>query len=516
MIGRSEKLARQVHRRDAIKRIAAAGVLASAGIDPTSSPAADRAVASDIVRFGAELEPLVRLIEDTPRGDCIEVLAHRLRSGLAYRQFLAALFLAGIRNVNPQPPGFKLHCVFVLHSAHQLSLDLAEEDRLLPLFWALDDFKSAQERDTEQGDFQLLEVAGQLPGTRHAWREFHAAMEAWDAPRADRAIAALARTRGAHEVIEGLWRYGARDYRNIGHKAIFTANAWRTLQTIGWRHAEPALRSLTLGLLDFGTDRRMNGFGFEDQCHAANSELARNALPELPAEWTTGGSADAVAAKEVLAAIREFRAVPASAAVAGMISDGTARSADAWEGILLAAGELMMRLPGILGVHCVTSANALHYAFRMSADPETRFYLLLQGVGWMAQFGRFMSAQDGFRDFSISGMSGSDVAEDAEEGAAEILALLASDPDRAARKAFGYAGAHSGATALVDAARSLICDKTDEVHHLKFAAAIFEDLALVDPRWQPHMLATATYYLRGSAHPDSEVVARAREALGLA
>ena len=143
MTGRSERSIRQVHRRDAIKRLAGAGVLASAGIDPTSSPAADKAVASDIVRYSAELEPLVRLIEDTPRDSCIEVLAHRLRSGLAYRQFLAALFLAGIRNVNPQPPGFKLHCVFVLHSAHQLSLDLPEEDRLLPLFWALDDFKSA-------------------------------------------------------------------------------------------------------------------------------------------------------------------------------------------------------------------------------------------------------------------------------------------------------------------------------------------------------------------------------------
>ncbi len=38
-----------------------------------------------------------------------------------------------------------------------------------------------------------------------------------------------------------MWEYGARDFRNIGHKAIYAANAWRTLQAIGWRHAEPVL-----------------------------------------------------------------------------------------------------------------------------------------------------------------------------------------------------------------------------------------------------------------------------------
>ena len=44
------------------------------------------------------------------------------------------------------------------------------------------------------------------------------------------------------------WRYGARDFRDIGHKAIFVANSYRTLVTVGWRHAEPILRSLAYAL----------------------------------------------------------------------------------------------------------------------------------------------------------------------------------------------------------------------------------------------------------------------------
>ncbi len=50
----------------------------------------------------------------------------------------------------------------------------------------------------------------------------------------------------------GPWgrRYGARDFREIGHKEIYVANSFRTLETIGWHHAEPVLRSLAYGLLD--------------------------------------------------------------------------------------------------------------------------------------------------------------------------------------------------------------------------------------------------------------------------
>ena len=53
--------------------------------------------------------PVVRLRglkRSFQQGDTIiEVLAHRIKNGLGYREVLAALFLAGIRNVSPQPPG---------------------------------------------------------------------------------------------------------------------------------------------------------------------------------------------------------------------------------------------------------------------------------------------------------------------------------------------------------------------------------------------------------------------------
>ena len=502
-------------RRDVLKKMTGAGALLT-GWAGSSDPlfAADPAPTPDIVRYTPEIEPLVRLMEQTPRERCFDMLAAQLQAGVSYRQLLAALFLAGIRNVNPQPPGFKLHCVFVIHSAHQLSLDAPLQERLLPLLWALDYFKQSQERDAAEGDFQLRDVVGPLPPTEKAWDEYHAAMESWDEPRADRAIAVLVRTRGAHEVMEGLWRYGARDYRNIGHKAIFAASSWRTLQTIGWQHAEPTLRSLTQGLLDFGAEQRRNGYRFADQCHLANRELAKRTLPKLSGRWSASTRSDAMGAtKELVAAVREGQAVSASAAAAGMLSKEQVGAGAVWDAIHLAAGESMMRLPGILGVHCVTSANALHYAFRVSAHAETRLYLLLQAVGWMSQFANFMARDGEIKDFEIAGLEGADLAEDPVEGALEILDLVSKDPTRAARKAFQYAKAHAGAQEFKRAARSMLFAKAKESHDFKYAAAIFEDFSLVAPAWRPHMLATATYYLRGSDAPNSEVVERARDVL---
>src|SRR5580704_17103040 len=91
---------------------------------------------------------------------------------------------------------------------------------------------------------------GHLPGAGQAAQRFRDAMDNWDESGAERADAALTRTAGANEIYEMFWRYGARDFRDIGHKAIFVANSYRTLQTIGWRHAEPILRSLAFALLE--------------------------------------------------------------------------------------------------------------------------------------------------------------------------------------------------------------------------------------------------------------------------
>src|SRR5262245_45025263 len=181
--------------------------LSSALVSPLLISRADAEVTPDIVRFHPEMEPLVALLERTPRERCAEMVVEQLRRGVSYRQLLAALFLAGIRNVNPRPPGFALHCVFVIYAAHLISLEAPADARLLPLFYALDNFKASQERDAAQpsGDYTMRPITGSLSPSHRAKTEFAAAMEAWEPERAERAIVSLARDRGAGPVFEMLW-----------------------------------------------------------------------------------------------------------------------------------------------------------------------------------------------------------------------------------------------------------------------------------------------------------------------
>src|SRR5205807_9891045 len=115
-----------------------------------------------------------------------------------------------------------------------------------------DNFKVSQAKNKEEsGGWQMPAVEmSKLPPNHQAKQRFIEAMDNWDEEGADRAITALVRHASATEVIELFWRYGCRDFRDIGHKAIYAANSYRTLQTIGWRHAEPVVRSLAYAMLE--------------------------------------------------------------------------------------------------------------------------------------------------------------------------------------------------------------------------------------------------------------------------
>ncbi|MBI3698290.1 MAG: hypothetical protein HY238_26060 [Acidobacteria bacterium] len=501
-----------ISRRDVIHGLT--GALAA----PLLLSRADAEVTPDVVKFRPEIEPLVSLIERTPREKCAEMAVDQLRRGASYRQLLAALFLAGTRNINPQPPGFALHCVFVIHSAHLMSLEAPADSRLLPLFYALDDFKVSQERDAKQqsGDYTMREMRGILPSPERAAAEFSAAMAAWDFERAERAVVSLARHRSAGEVFAMLWRYGAGDYRNIGHKAIFVANACRTLQAIGWQHAEPVLRSLALGLLAFGKEQQVNGYAYNDQCYDGNLKRLKDTFPRLSDAWVIDHG-DPAATRSILATIRESIPDEACAEVAGRFVKGKTSAGTVWDAVHLAAAELRMRARGgaaLVGIHAVTSANALHYAYLAAPDPQDRFLLLLQAVGWMGQFRTWAGTrQDSLRPFSITDMEPGGDAAPLDRTLTETFAGIPSNPDASAARVFRLAKDLPARQAFLAAALRLTSAKVNEVHYYKYLAALIEDVPLVSPEWQPHLLAATVYYVKGSNDPEPAPMKRAREAL---
>jgi hypothetical protein len=470
------------------------------------------------MRYRPEIEPFVALIEQVPRAKAPQFLVEQLRRGTSYRQLMAALFLAGIRNVNPRPPGFALHCVFVIHSAHLISLEAPADSRLLPLFYALDNFKAAQERDAKQaaGDYSMRTISGALPKATAAAGELSAAMEAWDRGRAERAVVALARHRTPVETIDLLRRYGARDYRNIGHKAIFVANACRTLDVIGWENAEPVLRSLVLALLDFGVDQEVNGYRFENQCYAGNLRRAKESHPRLPATWGAEHG-DTAVTRTILDLWRSSTVEDACGDAAARLVKGSAVAGAVWDAVHLAAAELAMRCRGnaaIVGIHAVTSANALHQAYTASSAPNTRFLLLLQAVGWMSQFRTWAEArEENLRDSKITELEPSGGDSELDATLTEVFAGGPSKLDTSAGRVLHLARDSQARQTFLTGALRLTLSKADEVHYYKYLAALIEDIPRVSPEWQPHLTAAVLYYAKGSTAPDSALMMRVREAM---
>jgi hypothetical protein len=470
----------------------------------TKLPAAE--VGNTPVRLDPEVEPIVRLIEETPRNRLLEEVAERIRKGLSYRDVLAGLLLAGVRNVPPRPTvGFKFHAVLVVNSAHLASQASPDGERWLPLFWALDNFKQSQATTIKESGWRMGPVdEPHVPTAHEAKAAFAEAMETWDEAKADVAAAAVARTVSVNEAFELFARYGCRDFRDIGHKAIYVANAFRTLQTIGWRFAEPVLRSLAYALLQHEGDNPAKRDGAPDRPGRRNAELAK----KLRTTWADG-KLDSASTGEVLTSSRTASDAELSEKAAELVNNGTSPRS-VWDGLFAAAGELLMRQPGIVALHSLTSLNALHYAYQTSAVDDTRRLALLQAAAFVPLFRDAMKSRGKVGDAKIDELA---PAEKVTE-VGDVFATLSKDKTAAARMALGYLKrGPEVAREVVDAGRLLIFLKGNDSHDYKFSSAVMEDYASVSPAWRDRFLAASLFWLKGSAGPDAPLVKRARAAL---
>lgn len=476
------------------------------GLRPVS--AAELKRSKDIVSLQSDIEPIVRLLEETPREDVLGVFAKRIQNGLSYTEVLAALQLAGVRNVEPRPSvGHKFHTVLAVNSTHLASLSSPPETRWLPLFWGLDYFKSAAARDVrERGDWTMQPVdESAVPPAHKANRQFQTAMENWDLAAADAAVAQLARSAGANEVYEMMFRYGARDFRSIGHKAIFVANSRRTLQCIGWRHAEPILRSLTYALLMHEDGNPKDRDADADKPWRRNLKLVQT----IREDWRNG-NADRDATEELVAHLRTATHEEACDQIVKQLNAGVSPQS-VWDGLFVFAGELLMRQPGIVALHANTTSNALAYAYRTSGNDETRRLMTLQNAAFLTMFRDAMQSRGRIKEVTIDELT-SAAGEIKKTSVEDIFAELGREPMDAARMTLAHMQHTQSPHELIDAARVLIYRKSRDAHDYKFSSAVLEDFYNVSPEWRNVFLASNVFELKSSTTPDSDLVARTQAA----
>ncbi|HMC65327.1 MAG TPA: hypothetical protein VKI65_10350, partial [Gemmataceae bacterium] len=280
-----------------------------------------------------------------------------------------------------------------------------------------------------------------------------------------------------------------------------------TLQCIGWQHAEPVLRSLAYALLQHENENPAKADLAADRPGRRNAELAR----KIRKEWLDGKpSKDATT--DLLSGLRTGSDEEVCDQVVKLLNNGVAAQS-VWDAMLAGAGELVIRQPGIVALHAVTTTNALRYAYEATGNDETRRLLLLQNAAFLPLFRGALGSRGTAKEARIDQLEATPVKESGPKAVAEILDDVSHDRMIAARKTLAYLKEHTGAKQLIDAARVLLFFKGDNAHDYKFSSAVLEDYYHASPAWRNQYLAASMFLLRGSGSPDNGLVQRTRAAL---
>jgi hypothetical protein len=456
------------------------------------------------------VERLLRWLEESRREQIPRDIVRMIRTGLRYEDLLVALCVAAARNVQPYPDvGYKYHSVMVLRSIHLATERLPPADRWLPIAWAADYFKDTQALERAASGWRLpTRVSASIGDREAARRALVTALDNWDRDAADEAIVRYARVAPVQQIFSVLFAYGARDLRAIGHKAITVSNAHTLVALLGSAHAEPILRSTVAAL--------QNSEGTPDPAHdnlppdrpwRQNQKQSR----EIPESWKHGRD-DLGARRELRASLYRASEEAAGAFVVELLRQGISPDS-IWQVFFDTAAELLMRQPSIVLVHAQTTANALHYAYRVCGHEQTQQLLLLQCAAFMAMFRTQVAATQA--DFSLDSLQPLPLDSTVADAVAEIFTdVSAGYRLQAARKCLGYLQNGGDADALIATARHHLIYNAAEPHDYKFAEAVFDNHShLVDPAERSRFLSAGMAYFRGPAKRPGPVVEEMSELL---
>jgi hypothetical protein len=456
-----------------------------------AAPAADPALA---------IEALAARLLNEDRDGARRALEAALAAGTPEEQAVASMAIAGASAIAPRPSlGPDFHGVLVAPSlaASVRVLDRPAERRLAAL-WGVDLMKELAERHHAEGG-PALPPAPAFRASARADAELALALEAWDETRADAAVCALHAQGRQAAAFELLFKYAARDLRDIGHKPIYASGVRRLLATLPWSAAQPLMRSVTLALL-----RHEGSTPPQDDRFDASWPEHRALLRRMPGALVSARGADAGVTRRLLAVFREASEANARAIVLRALADQGGASQAVWDALLCGAAELSHCRPAsLLSLHAVTSADALAFAFTNVADRETRGLILLHAVVRLIRFRDYIAEKEG--------AIGQRVAIDALTPASErpsLEALVDAPAEAAAPLVLAYLQAGGSTRRLMAAQRRIVIARADDPHDYKLCEAIVTSLAQISPPWRPAFLAATLGRLpRATGVPSPRVSA---------
>ena len=208
-------------RRDVLRAGQAGGVMSFLSGLPAVS-AEEAKLDPKVVRLDPDIEPLVRLLEETPRDRLLEEVGARVKKGLTYREVLAALLLAGVRE---RPAAAAARVQVPRGAGGELGAPGEPGRRRTPTAGCRSSGRSTTSRTRRPRTSRRRRLAdaagGRIEGAaaRTGARGVHRRRWTTGTPRPPTPPRPAWRGRpGADEVFDLFCRYGARDFRDIGHK----------------------------------------------------------------------------------------------------------------------------------------------------------------------------------------------------------------------------------------------------------------------------------------------------------
>jgi hypothetical protein len=215
--------------------VATVGYSAASDLGLAPAFAAD---APDTLDFGS-LEPLVRLMQETPTDKLLAALATKLKSGTDLRRLVAAGALANARTFGGEDyVGF--HTMMALAPSLHMARELPESMQPLPVFKVLyRNTNRIQEKGGRKEEVLHAVKTAQLAEGRAGAESVRDAVHRQSVDEAERLFAKLAQA-GAGDALNDLL-HTVQDHTEV-HRVVLPYRAWDLLELIGQEHAHTLLR----------------------------------------------------------------------------------------------------------------------------------------------------------------------------------------------------------------------------------------------------------------------------------
>jgi hypothetical protein len=198
---------------------------------------------------------------------------------------------------------------------------------------------------------------------------------------------------------------------------------------------------------------------------------------------------------ELRAALYRLSAQESGKVIVEMLQRGISPEA-LWQVLFETAAELLVHQPGIVPLHAQTTANALHYAYRVCVDEEIQKLTLLQCAAFIAMFREMTQTIE--TDCILQKLDPLPLEHRSADPLEEIFSELSGGRRlQAARKSVGYLRNGGNADDLISTARHHLVYGAEEAHDYKFAQAVFENYAqLPDPASRARLLSAGMAYFK--------------------